>query len=51
MYGGSKGAILGMTLPMARDLARFGIRVVTLAPGFLNYLFSPIATPMGKTLS
>jgi NAD(P)-dependent dehydrogenase (short-subunit alcohol dehydrogenase family) len=34
LYGGTKGAILGMTLPMARDLARFQIRVVTLAPGF-----------------
>ncbi len=33
LYGGTKGAILGMTLPMARDLARFQIRVVTLAPG------------------
>ena len=33
VYGGSKGAILGMTLPMARDLARFKIRVNTIAPG------------------
>ena len=29
----SKGAIVGMTLPIARDLSRFGIRVCTIAPG------------------
>ncbi len=32
-YSASKGGIVGMTLPMARDLARYGIRVVTIAPG------------------
>lgn len=32
-YSASKGAIVGMTLPMARDLSQFGIRVVTIAPG------------------
>jgi NAD(P)-dependent dehydrogenase (short-subunit alcohol dehydrogenase family) len=32
-YAASKGAIVGMTLPMARDLAPLGIRVVTIAPG------------------
>jgi NAD(P)-dependent dehydrogenase (short-subunit alcohol dehydrogenase family) len=32
-YSASKGGIVGMTLPMARELARFGIRVVTVAPG------------------
>jgi len=32
-YSASKGAIVGMTLPMARDLAPLGIRVVTIAPG------------------
>lgn len=32
-YSASKGAIVGMTLPIARDLASQGIRVVTLAPG------------------
>ena len=31
-YAGSKGAIRSMTLPMARDLGRFGIRVVSIAP-------------------
>jgi len=32
-YSASKGGIVGMTLPMARELARFGIRVMTIAPG------------------
>ena len=32
-YSASKGAIAGMTLPAARELARFGIRVVAIAPG------------------
>jgi len=35
-YSASKGAVIGMTLPMARDLARFGIRVMTVAPGIIN---------------
>ena len=32
-YSASKGAIVGMTLPMARDLAPLGVRVCTIAPG------------------
>ncbi|RBE27045.1 3-hydroxyacyl-CoA dehydrogenase, partial [Xanthomonas oryzae pv. oryzae] len=32
-YAASKGGVVGMTLPMARELARFGIRVMTIAPG------------------
>lgn len=32
-YSASKGGVVGMTLPIARDLARFGIRVNTIAPG------------------
>lgn len=32
-YSASKGGIVAMTLPIARELARFGIRVVTIAPG------------------
>ncbi len=35
-YAASKGAVVGMTLPMARDLAGLGIRVVTIAPGLFN---------------
>ncbi|MEZ5607921.1 MAG: SDR family NAD(P)-dependent oxidoreductase [Burkholderiaceae bacterium] len=42
-YSASKGGVVGMTLPMARDLAQHGIRVCTIAPG----LFS---TPLMKTL-
>jgi len=40
-YSASKGAVVGMTLPIARELARFGIRVVTIAPGIFE-------TPMLK---
>ena len=32
-YSASKGGIVGLTLPAARDLAQYGIRVVTIAPG------------------
>lgn len=32
-YSASKGGVIGMTLPMARELGRFGIRVMTVAPG------------------
>jgi NAD(P)-dependent dehydrogenase (short-subunit alcohol dehydrogenase family) len=32
-YSASKGGVVGMTLPIARDLASMGIRVVTIAPG------------------
>lgn len=35
-YSASKGGIVGMTLPVARDLARVGIRVVTIAPGIFD---------------
>ena len=35
-YSASKGGIVGMTLPMARDLAREGIRVNTILPGFFE---------------
>lgn len=35
-YAASKGAIVAMTLPMARDLARSGIRVMTIAPGIFE---------------
>ncbi|MBI1765525.1 MAG: SDR family NAD(P)-dependent oxidoreductase [Acidobacteria bacterium] len=35
-YAASKGGIVGMTLPIARDLARLGIRVVTIAPGLFD---------------
>ncbi|MCO5157980.1 MAG: 3-hydroxyacyl-CoA dehydrogenase [Aquamicrobium sp.] len=35
-YSSSKGGIVGMTLPVARDLARSGIRVMTIAPGIFK---------------
>jgi len=35
-YSASKGGIVGMTLPIARDLARSGIRVMTIAPGIFE---------------
>ena len=35
-YSASKGGIVGMTLPMARDLARSGIRVMSIAPGLFD---------------
>ncbi|MBQ0720767.1 MAG: SDR family NAD(P)-dependent oxidoreductase [Gammaproteobacteria bacterium] len=35
-YSASKGGIVGMTLPMARDLAKVGIRVNTVAPGIMG---------------
>jgi NAD(P)-dependent dehydrogenase (short-subunit alcohol dehydrogenase family) len=42
-YAASKGGIVAMTLPMARELASSGIRVMTIAPGLF-------ATPMMKGL-
>lgn len=38
-YGSSKAGVVGMTLPMARDLSRSGIRVLTIAPGLF---FTPM---------
>ena len=35
-YSASKGGVVGMTLPIARELARFGIRVMTIAPGIFD---------------
>ncbi len=43
-YSASKGGIVAMTLPIAREFARFGIRVVTIAPGTFD-------TPMMGNLS
>jgi NAD(P)-dependent dehydrogenase (short-subunit alcohol dehydrogenase family) len=42
-YAASKGGIASMTLPIARDLSRIGIRVMTIAPGIMN-------TPMMESL-
>ena len=35
-YSASKGGVVGMTLPIAREFAKFGIRVVTIAPGLFK---------------
>jgi NAD(P)-dependent dehydrogenase (short-subunit alcohol dehydrogenase family) len=35
-YAASKGGVVAMTLPLARELARFGIRVLTIAPGIFD---------------
>jgi NAD(P)-dependent dehydrogenase (short-subunit alcohol dehydrogenase family) len=35
-YSASKGGVVGLTLPAARDLARQGIRVCTIAPGLFD---------------
>jgi NAD(P)-dependent dehydrogenase (short-subunit alcohol dehydrogenase family) len=35
-YSASKAGVVGMTLPIARELARFGIRVVSIAPGIFD---------------
>ncbi len=43
-YSASKAGVAGMTLPIARELARFGIRVVTIAPGVFE-------TPMMAAMS
>lgn len=43
-YASSKGGVVGMTLPAARDLASHGIRVLTIAPGIVD-------TPMLATVS
>jgi len=35
-YSASKGGVVGMTLPMAREFARVGVRVMTIAPGVFH---------------
>jgi len=50
-YSASKGGIVGMTLPIARDLARSGIRVVTIAPGLFDTpLLAGLPEDMRKSL-
>jgi len=46
-YGAAKAAILGMTLPLARDLAAVGIRVCAIAPGTMG---TPIMLSVGEEL-
>jgi len=54
-YAASKGGVVALTLPVARELARFGIRVVTIAPGVFETPmvagFSPeVQEALGKSV-
>jgi NAD(P)-dependent dehydrogenase (short-subunit alcohol dehydrogenase family) len=51
-YAASKGAIVSLTLPAARELARFGIRVMTIAPGiFETPMMAGVAEPVREALA
>ena len=51
-YSASKGGIVGMTLPMARDLAQHGVRVCTIAPGlFATPLMNELPEPVQQSLA
>ena len=51
-YSASKGGLVGMTLPMARDLAQHGIRVCTVAPGlFATPLLRSLPEPVQASLA
>ncbi|MCP5280239.1 MAG: SDR family NAD(P)-dependent oxidoreductase [Rhodoferax sp.] len=51
-YSASKAGVVGMTLPMARDLAQHGIRVCTIAPGlFATPLLKSLPEPVQQSLA
>jgi NAD(P)-dependent dehydrogenase (short-subunit alcohol dehydrogenase family) len=51
-YSASKGGLVGMTLPMARDLAQHGIRICTIAPGlFSTPLMKQLPEPVQQSLA
>jgi NAD(P)-dependent dehydrogenase (short-subunit alcohol dehydrogenase family) len=51
-YSASKGGLVGMTLPMARDLAQHGIRACTIAPGlFATPLMKQLPEPVQQSLA
>jgi len=51
-YSASKGGIVGMTLPIARDLSTIGIRVNCIAPGLINTpMFESLPAPVYEALS
>ncbi len=51
-YSASKAGVVGMTLPMARDLAQHGIRVCTIAPGlFKTPLMETLPEPIQQSLA
>jgi NAD(P)-dependent dehydrogenase (short-subunit alcohol dehydrogenase family) len=50
-YGASKGGVVSLTLPAARDLAQYGVRVVTILPGlFHTPLFDTLPEEARKSL-
>ena len=50
-YSASKGGVVGMTLPIAREFARFGIRVMTIAPGiFWTPMMAGMSEEVQKSL-
>ena len=51
-YAASKGGVVSLTLPLARDLAQFGVRVVTIAPGlFLTPLMAELPQAVQESLA
>jgi NAD(P)-dependent dehydrogenase (short-subunit alcohol dehydrogenase family) len=51
-YAASKGGVLGLTLPVARDLADYGIRVVTILPGlFETPMFDTVPEDLRRSLA
>jgi NAD(P)-dependent dehydrogenase (short-subunit alcohol dehydrogenase family) len=51
-YAASKGGIVGMTLPLARDMAQWGIRICTVAPGiFLTPLMHELPAEVQQSLA
>ena len=51
-YSASKGGVVAMTLPLARDLAQFGVRVCTIAPGlFLTPLLAGLPPAVQESLA
>lgn len=51
-YAASKGGLVSLTLPLARDLAQFGVRVCTIAPGlFLTPLMAELPQPVQDSLA
>ncbi len=51
-YAASKAGVAGMTLPLARDLAQFGVRVCTIAPGlFLTPLMAELPQAVQESLA
>jgi NAD(P)-dependent dehydrogenase (short-subunit alcohol dehydrogenase family) len=47
-YSASKGGVVGLTLPAARELAKFGVRVVTIAPGLFHTPLMDTLTPEAR---